>query len=68
MREHLDAIAVAVEEQVPPSASQLASVRPWGAVSENLLNMRMQMASMHSGVELMRRHASTMQRRYDAFR
>ena len=62
----LSATAVAIEAQAVPSHAQMASVRPWGAMRENLLNMRMQVASAIGGLQLMRRHATAMGVTYHA--
>ena len=59
VRNALGATTVAVEDQTPPSADRLADLRAWGTVGENLFNMRMQMASVLGGLQLMSRHAVT---------
>ena len=66
VREALSAVAVSVEQQTGPRPEHLAAVRPWGALGENLLNMRMQMASVSAGLELAHRHASAMGFAYHA--
>ena len=66
VRDALSPAALSVEEQLPPTEAELAAARPWGAVGENLLNMRMQMASVLGGLELLGRHASAMSITYHA--
>jgi hypothetical protein len=73
LRKLMPLTAVSVEDQPPPPPSDdgdhlLSRELSWGPAKENLLNMRMQLASMRGGLDLARRHASSVERhvRYTA--
>lgn len=62
----VETTSITLEEQKTPSMEALARVDTWGAMHENLMNFRWQIASVHAGLGLMSRHAAMAHVRFHA--